>query len=426
MNGTADMIKERTLLTTFVILGVLLSGCVQDQRANGGNEIIIGALLPLTGDLSFSGQAARAALDTAVEDVNAYLANQEPGMKVRLVVEDTGSDPSIALEKIKRLKEASAVFVIGTDSSAELEAVKPYADENGIILISHGSTAPSLAIEGDNVFRLLPCDLHQAEALAALMHKDGIRAVVPIWRGDVWGDGLHDATIARFEALGGEVFEGVRYDPETDFSDEIDVLSSDAGKAVSRYGKDGVAVHFIGFNEAASLFIRARNISILQVRWYGSDGTALDTNLVSNPQAARFAEETGFVTPFYSVEIQDLEDRVRARGGAAHVFGLVAYDALWLSALSYIALNKSADAELLKSTLITTAASYQGVTGSTAFNEDGDRRFAVYDIWGVKERNGTFAWERVGRYPSDSQPFLTKNPAGIAHVLDQIDNFRNI
>lgn len=401
--------KEKILYLILVI--VFLSGCIdKTQQLNTGNEIptnatnelVVGALLPLSGDLAFSGEAAKTALEVALEDVSTYLSDEEPGMRVRLIIVDTETNPSVAVEKIRKLKDAGAIFVIGTDSSAELEAVKPFADANGIILISHGSTAPSLSIAGDNVFRLLPSDEYQAEALVALMWKDGIKAVVPIWRGDVWGDGLHNAMKTKFEALGGVMHEGVRYNPETDFSAEVDALGSEVSKAVNIYGKDKVAVHYMGFNEAVTLFDRAKNNTALKVRWYGSDGTALDSSLISNTGVARFAVETGFVTPFYSIQVADLEERVKAIYGTTHVFGLVAYDALWLSVLTYIASNKSTDINVLKKELVKTAGSYQGATGATELNEAGDRRFAIYDIWGIRENDGVFKWERVAKYPVDS------------------------
>lgn len=399
------------LYLVLVIFAVFLSGCVQYNKGslvpadtsketltptNASNDIVIGALLPLTGELSFSGQAAKSVLELAAEDLGAN------GMKVRLAIEDTESNPAVALEKLKKLKESGVILVIGTDSSKELEAVKPYADENGIILISHGSTAPSLAIAGDNVFRLLPDDTHQAEAMAALMRKDGIKAVVPVWRGDVWGDDLSNATKTRFESSGGTVLDGIRYDPKTDFSAELDTLSSKVSQAVSKYGEDKVAVHFIGFNEVATLFTKAQNSSVSKVKWYGSDGTALDDDLLNNSEAARFAVKTGFPNPFYSIEMKDIEERVKAREGKAHAFGIIAYDALWLATLTYIDSNKSTDINVLKKSLIKTAASFNGATGSITLNEAGDRKFASYDFWAINEKDGVFAWERVAKYPFDS------------------------
>lgn len=399
------------LWLVLVIFIVFLSGCVQYSKviilpkntsneiptpSDVSNKIVIGALLPLTGELSFSGQAAKSVLDLAAEDLDAN------GMKVRLVIEDTETNPTIALEKLKKLKESGIILVIGPDSSTELEAVKPYADENGIILISYGSTAPSLAIAGDNVFRLLPDDTHQAEAMAALMRKDGIKAVVPVWRGDVWGDDLSKATKTRFENSGGTVLDGIRYDPKTDFSAELDTLSSRVNQAVNKYGTDKVAVHFIGLDEVVTLFAKAQNSSVPKVKWYGSDGTAFDDDLLNNQEAARFAAETSFSNPFYSIEVKDIEERVKGREGMAHALCIPAYDALWLATLTYVDSNKSTDINMLKKTLVQTAASFNGATGPTEFNEAGDRKFASYDFWAIKEKDGVFTWENVGKYPFES------------------------
>lgn len=420
------MKQERTarmLLCTVFFISLfifLLSGCIQPKETN---EIIIGALLPLSGNLSYSGQAAQVGLDAAVEDVNTYLADKN--MKVRLIIEDDETNPAVAVAKIKKLKDMGARFVIGPDSSAVVEAVKPYADENGIILISHGSTAPSLSVPNDNVFRLLPDDTHQAEAMANLMIDDGVKAIVPVWRGDVWGDGLYEATKIRFEGMGGIVLDGVRYGPETDFSNELKFLTSKVDRAVSEYGRDRVAVYFIGFGEAVTLFDMAGNTSVSNVKWYGSDGTALDNNLINNPEAARFAVKTGFSNPYYSIEIKDkyrkLEEKAKARIGMAYLYSFTAYDALWLSTLTYINSNKSSDVNVLKKTLVNTASSYDGATGLILLNEAGDRQFASYDIWMINETNGTFVWERVAKYQTNIPPILMELDMNITTVLDKMD-----
>lgn len=100
-----DMIKERTLrmlLCTFLFV-FLLSGCILPKETN---EVVVGALLPLSGNLSHSGQAARVGLEVAVDDVNTYLADK--GMKVRLVIEDDETNPVVAVAKIRKLQEMGA------------------------------------------------------------------------------------------------------------------------------------------------------------------------------------------------------------------------------------------------------------------------------------------------------------------------------
>ena len=69
--------------------------------------------------------------------------------------------------------------------------IKPFADAHNILVISQGSTASSLAVPGDNIFRFCPNDRREAEALVALLQHDGIRAIVPLWRNDAGNNGLH-------------------------------------------------------------------------------------------------------------------------------------------------------------------------------------------------------------------------------------------
>jgi branched-chain amino acid transport system substrate-binding protein len=82
-------------------------------------------------------------------------------------------------------------IVIGPATSAAVKAVKDFADENDVLLISHSSTAPSLAIAGDNLFRFVPEDRQQGEAIAKKMWNDGIPIVVPMWRNDIYGNELY-------------------------------------------------------------------------------------------------------------------------------------------------------------------------------------------------------------------------------------------
>jgi ABC-type branched-subunit amino acid transport system substrate-binding protein len=46
----------------------------------------------------------------------------------------------------------------------------------------------------------------------------------------------------------------------------------------------------------------------------------------------------------------------------------------------------------LTRTLVQIADSYTGITGSTALNEAGDRKYASYDFWGVIVKNSVFSW----------------------------------
>ena len=93
--------------------------------------------------------------------------------------------------------------MIGPATSAELKELQDYADEKGILLISPSSTAPSLGVVGTNVFRFVPDDTYQAQAITRLMWQEGVRVVVPMWRTDIYGNELVSAVKEDFGKLGG-------------------------------------------------------------------------------------------------------------------------------------------------------------------------------------------------------------------------------
>ncbi len=391
-----------------VVIALSLSGCMEKK----GKEIRFGALLPLTGDLSSAGEASQIALQIAVKDVNQYLFSIGSEITVKLIIEDTKTDTAVALEKLKRLKEKDVGIVIGPQSSAEVKAVREYAEENDILLISPSSTSLSLSIHGDNVFRFCPDDTHQAEAIAKQMWEDGVRVVVPIRRGDVWGDDLFQLTKNEFEVLGGKVVYGVRYNPTTrDFSTELQSLNLKIDKAIAQYGDaDSVAVHLIAFDEVVPIFIQVgqeQSAIFSSIKWYGSDGTALNNALITNPQSARFAVTTGFSNPLYG-EKEELEKyglikkQIQEKiGRDPDTYAIIAYDALWVATLASLAPEtENTNADALKNALVQTAESYNGATGRIALNEAGDRMSGDYDFWAIKEEEdeGTFKWKKVAVY----------------------------
>ena len=137
---------------------------------NSKPTVTLGALLPLSGISSSLGESEKAALQIGVNDVNDYFSKTTSNTRVELIIEDTQTNPVKSMEKLRQLAEKGVKIVIGPATSAELQSTEDYANENGILLISPSSTAPSVVIRGKdndtNVFRLVPDDTHQAQAIS--------------------------------------------------------------------------------------------------------------------------------------------------------------------------------------------------------------------------------------------------------------------
>lgn len=395
------------IVLLLLVLGFSTSGSLAldntTQLSDTQSEVAIGALLALSGEGSSLGEATKAALEIAVEDTNAYLASIGSEMRMRLIIEDTKTDPAVALEKLQNLSKEGVKIVIGPAASAEVKEVKAYADENDILLISHASTATSLAIPGDNVFRFCTDDTYQAAAIANRMWDEEVRVLVPMWRGDIWGDGLTNATNKSFKALGGTVIDGVRYNVSTvNFSTAIDSLNSTVAEATAQYG-DVVAVYLVSFEEVVPIFIEAQNHSNLSdVRWYGSDGTALNKELVENDQAARFAVRTGFESPLFGCELADETGPVMMEikeklGRTPETNAIAAYAALWVITYAYQTTGETDDIEVLKRAVVNATGFYYGSEDWSALNKEGDMKYGNYDFWVVVEAEGVFGWKMVAK-----------------------------
>jgi len=421
------------------------SGITQVSSSDA-DTIRIGALLPLTGVASSTGKSTEAALKIALEDINNNFLMSNSSLRFELVISDTESDPDKSLEKLKLLAENGIKTVIGPATSAELEVVREYADSNDILLLSHSSTAPSLAIEGDNIFRFVPDDTHQAKAISRLMWDDGIRLVIPFWRNDVYGSELLHAVKENFDKMGGqfEMSNETRYAPRTGqlaaslyrinfalWDKDLRILDSKVQEAISRHGADRVGVYLISLDEVSPIFIQAHSYPALsKVRWYGSDGSVLNEGLVRNHDSAHFAVNTTFYNPIFRIDYPDdkkkldgiLQEIHNEIGFDPSPYSAVAYDILWVLAnaenntryynliddtsndvsnninnssglndslgIDIVDLAKTfketQDTGILKEELVHSANSYQGITGNTSLNKMGDRERAEYDILAIR------------------------------------------
>ncbi len=389
-----------TMLVLFALCGFL--------AAANAEEIKIGALLSITGSISSSGQESDAALKIAVKDINDYLTSIKCKKRIKLVVLDTKADPDVALSKLQELAKDGIKFVIGPMTSGEVEKCKSYADKNGIILVSQSSTAPTLAIPNDNVFRLVPDDEQQAEVIAKLMWKDEIKFIVPIWRNDLWGNNLATATEKQFKKLGGQIGTDVKYDTKsTTFSAQLKNLNSQVESAIKRYGADAVGVYLISLNEVTTMFKEAKKYSALsKVKWYGSDGTALVDVIVQDSEVAEFAKQVRFVSPLYCGDITEERFRVGKRveakiGRKPDSYAYTAYDALWIITTSIMFVGETGDLKTFKKAIEKTANTYYGVTGWTALNEAGDRDNGNYSFWAVKKMDGSYKWDNIAKFIYD-------------------------
>jgi branched-chain amino acid transport system substrate-binding protein len=397
---------RKIVLACCLVVLTTLFGCKKaiDKTVT---EVEIGALLSLTGNWSTLGLTSQKAIGLAVDDVNAYMEQKGTNIRLTGMVFDTKLDTTIAKLAMTDIVRTRTKYVIGPQSSAELAAVKPLADQNNILVVSQGSTASSLAISGDGIFRFCPGDAVEGPALAKTIYAEGKRVVVTLSRDDAGNKGLQSSVGSSFTALGGQVDAIVPYSTTlSNYNSLLSTLKSKLQNYITAQGAEKVAVYLASFDECVSLFNEAATDPVFtSVQWYGGDGVVLSTALTSDAKAAAFAAATKFIAPNFGLpavahpDLSTIASVIKSETGIeADAYALAAYDAVWVIAKTVTALPVSNSSyDLTKKVFNMESSKYFGITGPLLLNAAGDRSTGSFDYWGIVLEGGSYKWKLVGK-----------------------------
>jgi hypothetical protein len=212
-----------------------------------GEQLVIGTLLPLTGDLAFLGPPEVAGARLAVQDING--AGGVLGQDVRLEEGDSGdATTDTATQTVDRLLQAGVNAIVGAASSGVSLNVIDRVTGAGVMQISPANTSDQFTDYNDNglYFRTAPPDVLQARALADLIAADGNNTVGILARNDPYGTGLAQNTVDNLLAggLSEDQVVNITYDPNAaNFDSEVQRMVD--------LNPDGIVV--IGFEESSRI-----------------------------------------------------------------------------------------------------------------------------------------------------------------------------
>ena len=404
-----SLLKSWSVL--FLVFSLTLFGCKKDHDDHDDYEdfqqIKVAALLSQTGDWSNLGMTSKAALEIAVDEINADFKSRHIPFRFELTVFETQLDPIIAAQTVENISSSGYKFIIGPQSSAELALVKPIADSLGILVVSQGSTASSLAIANDMVFRFVPGDQIEGAALANSIKNAGKQALVTLARNDAGNLGLQSSVGNNFTNLGGNVISVGAYETTTtDFTTVLADVKSQIIGLNSTYTNDQIAVYLASFDEAVAMFNQASSDPILfGVNWYGGDGFVKNSALLQDPLASQFAVATNFFCPDFGLPLSTeylwsaiISTIDGMTGIQSDAYTLAAYDAMYV--ISKLVENEDGipgNSASLQSAFLNASNGYSGATGIISLNDNGDRSSGSFNYWGLENVNGTYQWVFVGQ-----------------------------
>lgn len=355
--------KSSVFLSIISILITLLLifslGCVKKEA----KEIKIGAILPLSGDGAKYGEEAKNGIDMATERINAKGGIN--GNKIRIIYEDDLGTATGAINGFDKLVNSEKVpIVIGPMYSSTALAVAPRAEEKKIVLFSPSASTPDLTKAGDYIFRNWPSDIFEGGEMAKFAYqKLGLHKIAILTVNLDYGIGLTKVFKTEFIKLGGEIVSEDKYEQgETDFRTQLTKIKA----------KKPEAIYLPGYYTEIGLILKQAKELGVKVQFLSCVG-------FDNPKALEIAgnaaEGVIFARPAYDPESKDpkianfVKNFKDKYGIAPGTYAAHAYDALKIVAEAITKGGYNADS--IKTALYS-IKDFQGVTGKTSFDINGD------------------------------------------------------
>jgi len=131
--------NRRSLL---LAAGASLAAPLAAQAQTGGDDIVLGGSIPMTGVFAFAGVGINAGISDYLKILND--AGGIKGRKVRYVPEDTGYKVDVSVAAYKKITSQNKVSLYYGDSTAFSKTINPELDRNGNILMAGASFATEL------------------------------------------------------------------------------------------------------------------------------------------------------------------------------------------------------------------------------------------------------------------------------------------
>ncbi len=199
-----------------VALAVLAGAGCHKKTDTRDAPLLIGNVMPLSGEIATFGQSANNGVKLAVDEVNA--AGGIKGRKLEVRTYDTlGKPEQSAVAMTRALSQDKATLIIGELGSGGSLAIAPIAETNKVPTISPASTNPKVTKDGARtrayMFRVCFIDPFQGTVMAKFARQTlkAKRAAILRDVGNDYSVGLADYFAKTFQELGGEIAVDVSY-----------------------------------------------------------------------------------------------------------------------------------------------------------------------------------------------------------------------
>ena len=203
-------------LTLFSLI-FLLAACTQQsgdvaeqsaRSAGSGDEIVVGAVFPMTGPIATYGQESINGIKLALQKINPQGIK---GKKIRLIVEDNKGEPAETANAVRKLIDVDKVHILlGAVASSNTLAGAPIAQASRVPMVTPASTNEAVTQKGEFISRTCFTDNFQGLVMAKFAYESlqKKKAAIVVDVASDYSQGLAKVFNAKFKELGGTVVSG--------------------------------------------------------------------------------------------------------------------------------------------------------------------------------------------------------------------------
>jgi branched-chain amino acid transport system substrate-binding protein len=356
---------------TLIAASVALIGCGQQ----GGGEVKIGHVGPLTGQIAHLGKDNENGARLAVEEANAAKIKIDgKEVKFTLVAEDDQADPKVGTTVAQKMVDAKVVGVVGHLNSGTSIPASPIYNQAGIPVISGSATNPKLTEQGFKTqFRVVGRDDQQGPAIASYLATNNKPQTVAV---------IDDAT-AYGEGIANEVEKTLKAAKITVLPREKGTDKTTDWKAVltKLRGRNPDAVFYGGMDATGGpLLKQGRELGIKAVFAFGDGACTDEMAKLAGPAAdGLLCSQAGL--PPQAADKKFLDAYKKKFNADPILYSPFTYDA---ANMLIQAMQKANSTDPKKYLPELAKLDFNGVTGKIAFDSKGDRKDAEMTIFTMK------------------------------------------
>ncbi|MDH7804570.1 MULTISPECIES: ABC transporter substrate-binding protein [unclassified Rhizobium] len=204
-------------------------------------EVLVGAVLPLSGVNARGGEDQRRGIELAVKEINAK--GGVLGEPLKIIYEDSGNTSQRAIDAARKLVSVDKVsIVIGEYSSGITIPLGQFLVAEGVPHLNPASTSGLVRGIGATSFSMVGLDNVSTEFAAKDVLAHGWKKVAVLAMNNAFGQGVAQEFGKNFKSIGGEITTTIMYTSgQTSYRRELQQAESSQPDAYvfTAYGADG-------------------------------------------------------------------------------------------------------------------------------------------------------------------------------------------